>query len=177
MSFKLETTNFRNEAEWRQWRQSWREGYNALSQEIRRTRHLSKYSPEAPRHMSNLRKYQKPMAWKMLTLLEEAKKAWALKQQQRAEFEKIVEQYPLTLENCREVIFHFNKAHNQNPDIPPWVVKAKGKTFYVHNLTSEVGFTTRERPDDEYTKGAIRFRKCNLAIDATGHATITKSLT
>lgn len=57
------------------------------------------------------------------------------------------------------VVFHFNKAHNQDPEnIPTWIVKHKGKTHYVHHLESEVGFHTKETPDSEHTKGALQFK-------------------
>lgn len=56
------------------------------------------------------------------------------------------------------VVFHYNKAHNQDPSIPPWVVKAKGQTYYVNHLVSEVGFTTKETPDNDHTKGSLMFR-------------------
>lgn len=57
------------------------------------------------------------------------------------------------------VVFHFNKAHNANPDIPPWIVKVKGQTYYVHHMdTNGVPFSTKETPDSEHTKGALKFK-------------------
>ena len=56
------------------------------------------------------------------------------------------------------VVFHFNKAHNQDATIPTWVVKHKGQTYYVHHVDSQVGFSTKETPDNPHTKGAIQFR-------------------
>ena len=56
------------------------------------------------------------------------------------------------------IVFHFNKAHNQDQSIPPWVVKTKGQTHYVHHFTSEVGFSTKETPDNPATKAAIQLR-------------------
>jgi len=56
------------------------------------------------------------------------------------------------------VVFHFNKGHNKDPTIPPWVVKCKGKSHYVHRLVSSVGFSTKETPDNEHTKGSLLLR-------------------
>lgn len=56
------------------------------------------------------------------------------------------------------IVFHYNKASNQDPTIPPWVVKHRGQSYYVWHLTSEVGFTTKETPGNEHTKGSLQFR-------------------
>lgn len=62
------------------------------------------------------------------------------------------------------IVFHFNKAHNQDQSIPPWVIKAKGQTYYVHDLCSTVGFSTKNTPGNEHTKGSLMFRG-TLRID------------
>jgi hypothetical protein len=63
---------------------------------------------------------------------------------------------------CNEktrIVFHFNKAHNTNPsEIPAWVVKVKGETFYVNHFNSKVGFSTKETPDSEHTKASIQLK-------------------
>ena len=56
------------------------------------------------------------------------------------------------------IIFAFNKAHNANPLIPPWVIKYRGETFYVNHVESGVGFTTKETPNNDHTKGSLQFR-------------------
>jgi hypothetical protein len=56
------------------------------------------------------------------------------------------------------IVFHFNKAHNQDQTIPQWVVKHKGKTYYINHLNSLIGFNTKETPDNEHTKGSLQFR-------------------
>ena len=60
----------------------------------------------------------------------------------------------------REIIFHFNKGHLQDPTIPMWVVKSKGETHYVHHVDVDkgVGFSTKETPDNTKTKGSIKFK-------------------
>jgi hypothetical protein len=45
-----------------------------------------------------------------------------------------------------------------------WVLKAKGKSFYVDHIDAEIGWTTREL-DTGSTPGMIRFKKCVLAIN------------
>lgn len=39
-----------------------------------------------------------------------------------------------------------------------WVVKHKGNTYYVNHLDSEVGFSTKETPDNSHTKGSLQFK-------------------
>lgn len=61
-------------------------------------------------------------------------------------------------ETISRVVFHYNKAHNTDTAIPTWVIKHKGISYYVHHVDSAVGFSTKETPDNEHTKGAIQFR-------------------
>ena len=57
------------------------------------------------------------------------------------------------------VVFHYNKAHTKDPEnIPTWVIKFKGETYYIHHLESKIGFSTKETPDNPHTKGAIQFK-------------------
>ncbi len=58
----------------------------------------------------------------------------------------------------RNIVFHFNKMHLQDPAIPMWVVKTKGQSYYVHHLDSKVGFSTKETPDNPHTKGSLKFK-------------------
>ena len=67
------------------------------------------------------------------------------------------------------VVFHYNKAHNQDQSIPQWVVKYEGETYYVNHLDSEVGFRTKETPDNEHTKGSLQFKgKLKIIQDESG---------
>lgn len=61
-------------------------------------------------------------------------------------------------EEINRAVFHFNKQHNQDSSIPPWVIKHKGQTYYVNHLDSKVGFSTKETPDNEHTKASLMFR-------------------
>ena len=77
----------------------------------------------------------------------------------------------LQIENCREIIFHFNKGHLADPTIPMWVIKTKGETYYVDHVNSAVSFSTKETPNNSATKGSIKFKNCSLLIE-DGLATI-----
>jgi hypothetical protein len=67
-------------------------------------------------------------------------------------------------EHCRTIDFHFNKGNLQDPTIPMWVVKTKGKSFYVDHVESNATWSTRETPEG-YTKGSLRFKNCFLKIE------------
>ena len=68
----------------------------------------------------------------------------------------------------KDIIFHFNKKHLQDPSIPMWVIKYKGKTYYVNHVdvSEGVGFSTKETPDNPHTKGSLKF-KGNLELIET----------
>lgn len=73
------------------------------------------------------------------------------------------------------IVFHYNKAHNQDPEnIPPWTIKHKGQTHYCWHLESRIGFSTKETPDNDATKGSIQFRGTLelLTVDGRLHALI-----
>lgn len=73
----------------------------------------------------------------------------------------------LEIESVVPVVVHYNKQHNIDPTIPPWVVKVKGQTYYVEHfeVSKDVGFSSKETPDNEHTKAALKFRS-KLIIDA-----------
>ena len=55
------------------------------------------------------------------------------------------------------VVFHYNKKHNEDQTIPPYVLKVKGESYYVHHIDSSVGFSTKETPNNPHTKGSLKF--------------------
>ena len=57
------------------------------------------------------------------------------------------------------IIFHFNKGHLQNADVPMWTIKHRGQTYYVNHVTVEpgIGFRTKETPESSHTKGSLQF--------------------
>lgn len=89
-------------------------------------------------------------------------KATAIAVEPNEEAYKLTSQLPLTLKECKQenerIVFHFNKAHNQDQTIPPWVIKHKGTSHYVNHMESSRGFSTKETPDNEHTKAAIQFK-------------------
>ena len=73
---------------------------------------------------------------------------------------------------CKDVIFHFNKKHLEDPSIPMWCLKTKGETFYVKHVDCNVPWSTKETPDNPATKGSIKIKNCTLEINDES-ATIT----
>lgn len=67
------------------------------------------------------------------------------------------------------IVFHYNKIHNKDQSIPPWVIKYKGRSYYVQHVDSQVGFKTKETPDNAHTKGSIIFKgKLNIIEQDNG---------
>lgn len=75
----------------------------------------------------------------------------------------------LTAKDC---VFHFNKGHLADPTIPMWVLKIKGKAYYINHLDADIPFSTKETPDNPSTKGAIKFKRVNVIIDENQNATL-----
>ena len=75
--------------------------------------------------------------------------------------------------NCKEVVFHFNKKFLEDPSLPMWILKTRGETLYVNHVTALAPWSTKETPDNDHTKGSIKFRNVVLDIDANNEATIT----
>jgi hypothetical protein len=77
------------------------------------------------------------------------------------------------IQSKTEIIFHFNKISLQDPNIPMWVIKVKGETYYVDHVDVEsgVGFSTKETPDNPSTKGSIKF-KAKLKIEKINNRVI-----
>lgn len=73
-----------------------------------------------------------------------------------------------------DVVFHFNKKHLEDPTIPMWVVKARGKTYYVNHVSCSLPWTTKETPDNNHTKGSIKIKNCLLTIDDENNANISE---
>lgn len=76
----------------------------------------------------------------------------------------------------KECVFHFNKSSLSDPSIPFWVIKCKGESYYVHHLDCQIGWSTKETPDNPHTKGSIKIKNGVLNIDEDGNATISKEM-
>ena len=73
---------------------------------------------------------------------------------------------------CKDLVFHFNKKHLEDETIPMWVVKTHGESFYVNHVSADIAWSTKETPDNERTKGSIKFKECLLTIDPDNNASI-----
>jgi len=72
------------------------------------------------------------------------------------------------------LVFHFNKGHLADPNIPMWVVKTKGESWYVDHVECSVAWSTKETPDNNHTKGSIKVKRCLLTINDANCATVTE---
>jgi len=70
-------------------------------------------------------------------------------------------------------VFHFNKGHLVDETIPMWVIKTHGESFYVNHVSADLPWSTKETPNNERTKGSIKFKECLLQIDPDNNATIS----
>lgn len=171
---------FKDSEGYKTWRAEWRKIYNEMTQKIRVTRqkmvaaYKSQNTEQAGRLQSSL-VMQRSIAHKLMTMLDEGKKRAADIRKTQEDISEHYAQFPLELTDCRNIDFHFNKKHLEYPNIPMWVLKAKGQTFYINHINANCPWTTKENPDHPSTKGLIRFRNCDLLIDKEGTATITTS--
>lgn len=107
-------------------------------------------------------------ATKMMTLLKEAKER---RDRIIGMAKSIADQpFPLSMEGDRVDLF-FNKASIEYPVLPKWVLKNKGKSYYVDHIDADLPWNTREL-DSGPTLGMIRFRKCQIDISADRVATL-----
>lgn len=75
---------------------------------------------------------------------------------------------------CKDIVFHFNKKHLEDPNIPMWVLKFHGETLYVNHVVCQLPWSTKETPDNPSTKGSIKIKECLLTLDEENTATITE---
>lgn len=170
---------FKDLKSYKQWRVVWAETYLNLVTRIRTSKkalhakqlELGSSDPATILTAHKLRA-ERVMAYKLNTLLNEAKMRMANITKMKREMTTHHSAFPLTFENCKNVDFHFNKKHLEHDFIPMWIIKVKGSSYYVTHVESMAKWTTRETPDHPATKGAIRFRNCQVSISADGVATI-----
>ena len=74
---------------------------------------------------------------------------------------------------CKDVVFHFNKKHLEDPAIPMWVLKTKGESYYVHHVDCNMPWSTKETPDNSHTKGSLKVKDCLLVIDDENNARLS----
>lgn len=169
---------FIDQAGYTAWRQEWRELYKHLSGLILDRKHAIKDAQrkgdnQRIRLMRHERYHQSIMAKKLMSAHADAKIRWSNLESARKSVEAQAKEYPITVEDCRNIDFHFNKKSLELPFVPMWVVKAKGKTFYVHHVDCQTAWTTRETPDHPSTKGSIRIKRGSVHINDKGDALIS----
>lgn len=156
------------------WRSDWRELYAHASSEVRESKHQIKALQRAGESTSKLQKehiHKRAIARKLVAALEVAQIRWnQIKAMKKGVREQAAE-YPLEIES-KNIDFHFNKKSMEFDFVPMWVVKARGKTYYVNHMDCQAGFTTRETPEHPSTKGSLRVKRGTLSIDAEGNAII-----
>jgi hypothetical protein len=71
---------------------------------------------------------------------------------------------------CKTAVFYFNKKHLEDQTIPMWIVKTRGRSYYVNHVSSNMPWSTKESPDHRSTKGSIKFKNAYLTIDDDNNA-------
>jgi hypothetical protein len=159
------------------WKAEWKLVYKELSAQIaagkRKVAIAHRENDPAAPEMQRELQYKRVMAHKMMTLMEEAK----LRRDRILEMHKQLAeqnaQFPLVLDDCRIIDFHFNKGSLEYPFLPMWTLKTKGKSFYINHIEANIPWSTRELPEGS-TRGMIRLRNGEITIDAEGTATINQ---
>lgn len=166
--------NFTNIREWRVWRRTWASVYVRLAADIRRKKHEVREAQKRLDGRSASRQkalhQTSVVARKMMTLLEEGRARMRRIRDMERQIAEQMATFPLTYD-CDTVDVHYNRGSNEFPQLPMWVVKAKGRSFYVHHITSDAPWTTREKPDAS-TRGMLRFRRVRLSLTEGGEAVI-----
>jgi hypothetical protein len=171
------------------WRSEWRELYAHASAEVRASKYAIKalerkfndYTDPLDRMLDPVRDristlraehiHKRAIARKLNTALEVAKLRWEQIKGMKKGIQEQAKEFPLSVE-AKNIDFHFNKKSMEFDFVPMWVVKARGKTYYVHHMECQAGFTTRETPEHPSTKGSLRVKRGTLTIDSEGSAII-----
>lgn len=169
---------FKNRDGYKTWISIWREIYSRHTEQVRKlkVKVKNKFRDNDLSYKEDLKElnYQKIIGRKMMGILAEAKERMKMIVELKKSIDDQYKEFPIHIENAKNIEFHFNKKSLEFPDIVPfWVLKAKGRSFYIHHLDCATPWTTRENPDHPSTKGSIRIKKGNISIDSNGHATIT----
>lgn len=155
-----------------EWKSNWKVEYWKISQRIRDIKRAilhsgNLYCSDLYREWNDLKK----QATVMLATLEEIKPTFSQHYKIHKSTRDHMKQFPLSF-NSPTVDFHFNKKSLESDDVPTWILKAKGKTFYCRSVTSYVVMNTRTNDIQNSTRGLIRFKHCAVSIDESGNATI-----
>jgi hypothetical protein len=181
MSVNAMKPTFHDKEGYLDWMGQWTAAYRVLSAQIKTDKHKVKALHRAGNHeeAAKLQRelvHKRVMAFKMMTILEEAK----LRRDRILEMHKqMAEQnakFPMTIEDCRNIDFHFNRGFLEYPFLPMWALKTKGMTFYINHIEANIPWSTRELPEGS-TRGMIRLKNGDIHIDAEGIAAVTPKAT
>lgn len=173
---------FHDRAGYRAWRAQWRSIQAQHTKAVRELKATVKDSQRRHPGGGVTAAQQKELAArrvmgaKIMTLLETAKLRWKRILSMEQQMADQMARFPLTLENCPTIDFHFNKGSLEFPQLPAWTLKAKGQSYYVRSVKCEAMFETVEK-DSGSTRGLLRIRRANLYIDGTGAASLTSART
>lgn len=170
------------------WRKDWRELYALASQDVVKSKNRIKHfnrmvvgmesSESRDKICDNIGRmieehgHKRAIARKLMTALETAKLHWQSIKNMKKGIAEQAKEFPIEVE-AKNIDFHFNKKSMEFDFVPMWVVKARGKTFYVNHMDCQTGFTTRETPEHASTKGSLRVKRGTLNIDVQGNAVIS----
>jgi hypothetical protein len=175
MSVNALKPSFNNREGYRSWIKTWKAVYGELTKRIRHRkaelRTEQRTNPDSAGTIHAELFLMRRDATKMMTLLKEAK--LLLERIGKMQNELTQQGFPLDLGDCRNIDVHFNKISIQFPFMPKWVLKTKGKTYYVTHIDAKVAWSTRELESGP-TLGMIRFKRANISIDQEGTALLTE---
>lgn len=169
------TPKFRTKQGWFTWKRQWKDLVGTLDGDVRSLKRKLRSTQDVAERATLQRElvYARRMVCKAHGLLKEGKERRDYLLRIKKEHEENVAQWPLDVGACRNVDFHFNKKYLEFDFLPMWIVKAKGKTFYVNHVDCQVPWSTKEQPENASTKGAIRIKRGDITIDADGVCTIS----
>jgi hypothetical protein len=173
--FDITQPKFNKPEEFWQWKREWADYHKQFSEEIRQQKRMVKNHQRRGCNTAFQQRrlaYMRKNAQLLMKLLEEGWEEYHRRKQGMAELQEQLDQYPLQIPKAKEIVFHFNKGHLFNDLLPMWVVKCKGKVFYVHHVKSDVPWDTKETPNNPSTKGSIKFKNAGVQIDKNGNAHI-----
>lgn len=160
---------------YREWRSGWLELYTVVSMDNRTSKLKIKSlqrSGEPTRTTAKEMKFKSITARKLMTVLDEAKIRWNNIREMKKGLEEQKASYPVTLPECKNIDFHFNKIAIEFPFMPSWILKIKGKSYYVIEVEANIPFSTRLKETGS-TRGVIRFKRATAYISKDGIATLT----
>lgn len=174
-AFDMKPT-FGDRAGYNAWMKAWRILFQTVSKNIRAAKMEVKALHRSGSGIASKKQrelgFTRAMGRKLMDLRKDAVERMERIKAMDVQMSEQRASFPIVFENTT-VDFHFNRASNEFSALPMWVVKAKGKTYYVDHVDANAPWTTRERPDAS-TRGMMRFKKCRLVLRADNTAEIAQ---